>query len=149
MWLFRSGGNPWRTNSFGASLYPLKWYRCAANEAAPPPAIYRKASHLHTCTGRLIHYQRFQIPRFLYKTATSFDLIYPPWRGGQSCWRKGFSHSFSQIFQNAINIKATWTFCSEYTHTPPLNYKQIFWGLGRLCFQRFFLQTLMSNSTLL
>lgn len=55
----------------------------------------------------LIHYQRFQIPKFLYETVISFDLIYPPWRGGQSCWKKGFLQLFSQVFKNAINIKAT------------------------------------------
>lgn len=101
---FLGGGNPWCTNRIRVSLYPLKWYPCAANEAGPPPAFYRKASHLHTCMAQLIHYQRFQIPKFLYKTVTSFDLIYSPWRGGQSCWKKGL---VQPSFQNAINIKAT------------------------------------------
>lgn len=108
MWLLRWGGNPPCTNSFGSSLYPLKWYHCAAHEAGLPAAIYRKASHLYTCMAELIHYQRFQIPKFLYETVTSFDLIYRRWRGGQSCWKKRASCICSARFgENAINIKAT------------------------------------------
>lgn len=64
------------------------WSDTLANEAGPPAAIYSKASDLHTCMARQLHYQSFDIPVILHKTLTSFHLPNPPFVETRAVQRK-------------------------------------------------------------